>query len=192
MPRQRKALSTLVYQLRVTLQDVRPPIWRRIQVPAETSLNRLHEIIQIAMGWTDTHLHEFEIDGTYYGQPGMDEDWDDLGDEEDDSKVQLCHVVTQEGARFLYCYDFGDGWDHQILVEKILPSQEDVRHAVCLAGKRACPPEDCGGPGGYEDLLEAVGDPSHKEHKELRKWLGPFDPEEFDLAEINEALKGIK
>jgi hypothetical protein len=123
----------------------------------------------------------------------MDEDWDDVGSEdEDDTQYTLEQVVTRPGQRFRYTYDFGDGWDHSIVVEKILPAQRGVKYPVCLAGKRACPPEDSGGPWGYEGLLEALRDPHHERHEELTQWAGSdFDPEAFNVNDVNARLKGL-
>ena len=183
-----------LYQLKVTLQGIRPPIWRRIQVPGFITLNQLHEILQEAMGWENYHLHLFEIGRDRYTAPAMDEDWDDVGEEdEDDTQYTLDEVVTRPGQRFRYTYDFGDGWDHAIVVEEILPAEKDVKYPVCLAGKRACPPEDCGGPWGYQDLLEALGNPKHERHEELSELVGgKFDPEDFKLEKVNEHLKSVR
>ncbi len=146
------------------------------------------------MGWENYHLHMFGIDGTSYTQPATDEDWSDLGEEdEDDEKTILGQVVRREKAKFIYRYDFGDGWGHELLVEKILAPDKELRHAVCLAGERSCPPEDCGGIYGYDEFLEAIGDPKHERHDELLDWIGGnFDPEAFDLGRINQALKSIR
>lgn len=173
-----------VYQLKVTLRGARPPIWRRIQVPGDVRLDVLHHILQAAMGWHGGHLHAFEIDGENYGMP--DSDLEML----DESRVRLDQLAPEAGRRFTYEYDFGDGWDHEILVEKILPPSPGVSLPLCLTGRRACPPEDSGGVWGYAGLLEALADPNHPEHKESRKWLGrSFDPEAFSCDEVNRRLK---
>ena len=193
-PQQKMKKLPEIYQLKITLQDIRPPIWRRIQVPGFITLNQLHEIIQEAVGWENYHLHLFEIGRDTYTAPGMDEDWDDVGSEdEDETKYALEEVVIRPGQRFRYTYDFGDGWDHSIFVEEILPAEKGVKYPVCLAGKRACPPEDCGGPWGYEELLEALRDPHHERHKELTKWVGgKLDPEDFKLEKVNARLKSVR
>lgn len=194
MPRKKKRRPvTKVYQLKVLLKGVRPPVWRRIHVPGNITLNQLHEILQEAMGWSNYHLHLFETAVRTFTAPGMDENWDDVGSkDEDDTQVELREVVTRVGQKLRYVYDFGDGWEHEIKVEKILPPDAKVRYPICLAGQRACPPEDCGGPWGYHELLEALRDPHHKQHEELTEWVGGgFDREAFHLREINNRLQGM-
>lgn len=180
-----------IYQIKVTLKDIQPPIWRRVQVPSNISLNKLHRILQAVMPWDDYHLHQFIIGGVNYGEPDPD---DDFGFElKSDRTAKLNQVASGAGARFTYEYDFGDGWEHEILIEKVLPPEGGVRYPICLAGKRACPPEDCGGTPGYARFLEAIRNPEHEEHEELLQWVGgSFDPEAFDLDEINRALKRIR
>jgi hypothetical protein len=176
-----------IYQIKVTLDDTHPPIWRRILVPSHATLLKLHDILQIVMGWEDYHLHMFTIEGLIYGDPADDE-YGDLGTL-DEASYKLNQVIYQEGQRMSYEYDFGDSWDHTLLVEKILPPQEGVRYPICLKGKRACPPEDVGGVWGYENFLEAIYDPDHDEHEQYLTWIGgEFDPEAFDLEEVNTRL----
>ncbi|NEP17774.1 MAG: plasmid pRiA4b ORF-3 family protein [Leptolyngbya sp. SIO4C1] len=190
MPSAKKTSDQTIYQLKITLRDIRPPIWRRVQVPNNITLGELHKIIQLAMGWYDCHLHEFEIFGKTYGQPMPD--FDDL-DIQNERSVRLNQFVTGEKFKFAYLYDMGDGWDHQILVEKVLPAEPDVRYPICIKGKRACPPEDCGGTWGYAELLETIGDPQHPEHESMLEWLGGvLEPERFDLEETNQRLKQIR
>lgn len=178
--------SATLYQLKVTLKGLRPPIWRRLLIRSATPLNELHEILQRAMGWGNYHLHSFSIHDKEYGIP--DPDWG-IDDIKDESRVKLSQVVPGEKFKFLYTYDFGDGWDHEILVEKVLPVDETLTYPTCIKGKRACPPEDCGGPWGYEDLIAIMADPQHPEYEERLEWLEqPLDPEYFDLNEVNEAL----
>jgi len=180
--------SNQIYQIKVTLDDTHPPIWRRILVPAHTTLLKLHDILQIVMGWEDYHLHMFTIEGSIYGDPANNE-YGDLGTI-DEANYKLSQVIYQEGQRLSYEYDFGDSWDHTLLVEKILPPQEGVRYPLCLKGKRACPPEDVGGVWGYENFLEAIRDPNHDDHEEYLTWIGgKFDPEAFDLEEVNTRLR---
>jgi hypothetical protein len=177
-----------IYQIKVTLDGTHPPIWRRILAPNNTTLLKLHDIIQIVMGWEDYHLHMYRIEGFIYGNPADDE-YSDLGTQ-DEAKYQLSQVIYGEGQRFTYEYDFGDSWDHTLLVEKILPPEEGIRYPLCLKGKRACPPEDVGGVWGYANFLEAISDPSHNEHDEYFEWVGgEFNPEDFDLEEINTRLR---
>ena len=179
--------TTQIYQIKVTLYDTHPPIWRRILMPGTTTLLKLHDILQIVMGWEDYHLHMFTIEGSIYGDPADDEYGDRIT--LDEANYKLKQVIYGEGQRFTYEYDFGDGWDHTLLVEKIISPQEGVRYPLCLKGKRACPPEDVGGAWGYENFLEAIRDPGHDEHEEYLAWIGDeFDPEIFDLEEVNARL----
>jgi hypothetical protein len=181
---------TQIYQIKVTLDDSHPPIWRRILVPGNTTLLKLHDILQIVMGWEDYHLHMFKVEGLIYGNPADDE-YGDLGTI-NEASYKLSRVIYAEGQRFTYEYDFGDSWDHTLLVEKIFSPQEGVRYPLCLKGKRACPPEDVGGVRGYENFLEAIRDHDHQEHEDYLTWVGgEFDPEAFDMAEINARLRSM-
>jgi len=179
-----------IYQFKVTLKDSKPPIWRRIQVPANITLHRLHLILQVVMGWGNYHLYGFRIKGQDFGEPDPDGDEFDLVNSH---RTKLNKVSTKEKTQFMYDYDFGDNWEHIIVLEKILPVDSDMRYPICIKGKRACPPEDCGGIWGYYDLLEIMKKPKHKEYKEMMEWVGgPFDPEEFDINEINSMLNRRK
>lgn len=174
-----------IYQLKVTLKYIRPPIWRRFVIVSSESLADLHIALQIVMGWTDSHLHEFSKEKGRYGVP--DEDFP--SDIHNESKFRIDQVLKQEKDELLYTYDFGDGWDHEVVLEKILPFDTKTQWPTCLNGGRACPPEDIGGAPGYEMFLEAIADPNHPEHDSLTEWLGePFDSEHFDLAEVNDLL----
>ncbi len=180
-----------IYQIKVTLRDSQPPIWRRIQVRSDITLAKLHRILQRVMGWEDAHLHQFVIGDQYYGVPGEE----DAGPRQtrDERKYTLGEVMLGERSQFRYNYDFGDNWEHVLAVEKILPPAEGVRYPVCLAGARACPPEDVGGLPGYENFLEAMKDSQHPEHNEFSEWIGgTFDPEAFDVNEVNQKLRGIR
>ncbi len=180
----RKKAPSEIYQIKVTLKNSKPPIWRRLLVPSNITLARLHDIIQVAMGWQDYHLHQFTIGGVYYGEPEPDMDWVEVRDERRFHLNQL-----SPGAKFVYEYDFGDGWEHVVLIEKALPPDPERRYPVCIKGRRACPPEDVGGIWGYEEFLKAIQDPKHEEHEEYLEWVGgEFDPERFDLEEVNAAL----
>jgi hypothetical protein len=172
------------WQIRVDLTGIRPPVWRRILVPDHIHLLALHELIQAAFGWQDYHLHEFEVHGARYGDPETDEFGEfDLIDERD---TELRELGLTEGDRFTYEYDFGDSWRHTLLLEKILPVEKRARLIRCLDGKRACPPEDVGGTGGYAEFLEALADPGHPMHRRYLEWAGGvFDPEVFDLKAAN-------
>jgi len=181
---------TQIYQIKVTLDDTHPPIWRRILVAGNTTLLKLHDILQIVMGWEDYHLHMFTVGGSIYGDPADDE-YGDLGTI-DEANYKLSQVIHIDGQRFSYEYDFGDSWDHTLLVEKILPPEEGVRYPVCLKGKRACPPEDVGGVWGYKNFLDAIRNPGHNEHEEYLAWIGgEFDPEAFDLEKVNTRLRSM-
>lgn len=179
-----------VYRIKVTLKRIRPPIWRRLLVPSDLTLARLHDVIQIAMGWRNVHLHEFTAGGRVIGEPGPGLGGPLGPPAPREETVTLGELLRKEKDKIGYEYDFGDSWEHEIRLEKILPPDPDLRHPVCLKGRRACPPEDCGGPWGYADLLEALADPEHPEHETLTEWLpAGWDPERFDLEEINEKLK---
>jgi hypothetical protein len=177
-----------LYRLKVTLLDSKPPIWRRLLVRGDTTLERLHAILQVAMGWYDGHLHMSTIRGKEYSVP--DPEW--MSPMLDEGKATLEGLRFTPRSRFLYTYDMGDGWEHEVLVEAVTEAETTrPRWARCLAGARACPPEDVGGTGGYEYFLEAIRDPKHKEHKDMLEWIGrEFDPEAFSVAETDEALKG--
>ena len=180
-----------MYQMKVTLEGTQPPVWRRFLALSDITLYRLHLVLQEAMGWTNSHLHLFIIGAKEYGDPEIDEDSPWGASILDERKAKLNQLIKSEKSSFTYEYDFGDGWQHAVLCEKILPNQASPR-AVCLAGARACPPEDCGGIGGYEELVEAMKNPRRKRYKELVDWLGEeFDAEAFDLKRINSALKRL-
>jgi hypothetical protein len=186
----RKSPAAPIYQLKVTLKDTRPPIWRRVLVTGDTKLGKLHRMLQVVMGWEDSHLHQFKVGGTNYGVP--DREFPELAIRRE-SSVKLSQIAPGEKARFSYEYDFGDSWEHEIAVERILPPVPDVLLPACIAGSRACPPEDCGGVWGYDSFVEAIQDPDHLEHEEMLQWAGgEFDPEAFDLDEINRRLKSMR
>jgi len=175
-----------VYQLEIRLLDVEPPIWRRVQVPADMSLARLHGVIQTAMGWTDSHLHVFEIGDARYGVPDPEYDLE----MRDERRVSLRDLVADTAGEFLYEYDFGDSWWHAIRVEEVLPADPKERYPRCIGGARACPPEDAGGTPGYAELLRALDDPEHPEREEYLLWAGEdFDPEDFDAEAVNRSLR---
>ena len=180
-----------VYQLKVTLDGIKRPIWRRLLVKEDINLLTLHEIIQRAMGWEDYHLHMFTLAGQIYGDP-EDDEFGDLGTK-NETRYKLNKLGLVEKSKFKYEYDFGDSWQHTILVEKIIPAEKGIHYPICLAGRRAFPPEDVGGVWGYKNFLEAMTDPHHKEHDEYLEWIGgSFDPEEFDRDEVNELWRVIR
>jgi hypothetical protein len=185
----KEAKQAEIYQLKITLRFVQPAVWRRVQVASDIRLARLHRIIQATMGWYDSHLHQFIVGQTYYGVP----DPDDLSEVKDEKKVRLDQVLSRPGRKIIYEYDFGDGWEHAIVLEKVLSIDSKARGPLCLDGARACPPEDCGGVPGYADFLKAIRDPDHEEHEQMLEWFGgEFDPEEFHLDLVNQALKRIR
>ena len=189
MPRARKSppVAPRAYRLKVTLQDVRPPIWRRFTVRDDIILLKLHELLQIIMGWTDSHLHQFVSGGTHLSLP----EFDLPSPRRDESKVRLRDVLKKPNDRLVYEYDFGDGWEHAIVLEEILVHEARTRYPVILDGERSCPPDDCGGPPGYEHLLEVLAKSDRAEHEQLREWAGKgFDSERFDVRALNRVFHG--
>ncbi|MEI6430651.1 MAG: plasmid pRiA4b ORF-3 family protein [bacterium] len=179
-----------IYQLKVTLEDIRPPVWRRIQVAEETTLGKLHRIFQTVMGWENYHLHAFRVGEVTYGEPDPDFD---QGWMKNERRVKLRDIAPGIGAKFRYEYDFGDSWLHLALVEKIFEAEPGMVYPLCIGGKRACPPEDCGGFPGYEDFLTAIANPEREDHDALLQWVGgAFDPEAFDQNTVNKALRRLR
>lgn len=166
-----------VLQLKATLVGTRPAVWRRVLVAQSATLSDLHNVLQGSFGWYDCHLHEFEIDGVRYGT----DDGDGWGPPVKDERRSRLGRIANVGTTIRYVYDFGDNWVHKVVVEKTLAADPNISYPVCIAGKRACPPEDCGGTWGYEHFLAAISDPRHPEHDEMLDWIGGrFDPAEFD------------
>jgi hypothetical protein len=176
-----------IYQLKITLMGIDPPVWRRILVYSDVLLTDLHKIIQTTVGWTNSHLHQFVYDDKFYSFPHED----DIPDENqiDYRKVKLNELLMEINQTMIYEYDFGDGWEHEIKLEKKLPIDSKTKYPECVAGERNRPPEDCGGTGGYEDVLAALKNPNNEEAKMTLEWLGDYDPEYFDLKETNTMLK---
>ncbi len=181
-------MELTILQLKIKLVGVsKPPVWRRVLVPAGIRLDRFHQMIQATMGWEDYHMHVFTNGSAEYGLP------DPELDHRDERRTLLNHLLKRPGDRIRYTYDFGDDWEHDILVEEVLAAEPDARYPLCLTGKGACPPEDCGGVWGYADLREVLADPAHEEHEDMLEWLGldngsEFDPARFDVDEVNGAL----
>ena len=179
-----------VYQFKITLKGIKPPIWRRIRVPETYTFWDLHVAIQDAMGWLDYHLHQFEMVNPSTGMkveigiPDKESGWGReilLG-----WKQKIADYFSIENRSADYTYDFGDNWEHIIKLEKILPRDKNIDYPICIAGKRACPPEDCGGIWGYENFLEIINDPDNKEYEDMIEWVGgEFDPEHFDVKEVS-------
>jgi hypothetical protein len=175
-----------VYQIKVELVETEPAIWRRLLVPAGVKLPRLHDILQVAMGWTNSHLHEFLVGELHFGEPGEDFNVPPI----DYAAIQLIQLAPRVGSAIRYLYDFGDHWEHLITVEDALPPESIAEPLPrCLDGARACPPEDVGGTHRYEEFLIALANPYHPEHKQWRRWAGlRFDPAAFDLDRVNRRL----
>lgn len=179
-----------VLQLKITLKWSKPPIWRRVQVPANISLARLHQIIQDAMGWTDSHLHQFTIHGKHYGTSNPDGYGPPVTSE---SRAKLNAVGLGEKSHFHYEYDFGDGWEHEIMLEKVLQPEKGARYPICVKGKGACPPEDIGGIPGYYHFLEVLDNPQDPEYADMVDWCGgDFAPDAFDADEVNRRLEPLR
>ena len=178
-----------VLQLKITLVELKPPIWRRILVPELLTLANLHVVIQTVMGWTNSHLHDFEVGGERFTE--FEEDIRDGA--RDSTTVTLRDLgLNREGQTFTYNYDFGDDWLHEVVTESCRPSEDSPIVTVCVTGSRAGPPEDSGGVHRYKYLLEAVSDPTHPDHDELSQWLDPeFDPEAFDVDRVNLELQRV-
>ncbi|MCC5917960.1 MAG: plasmid pRiA4b ORF-3 family protein [Cryomorphaceae bacterium] len=178
----------MTYQIHISLRESQPNIWRRFVIPSNLSLRDLHKVIQITMGWTDSHLHQFIKDGAYYTERFPDDDyWGELNNIDYDG-ISVSALLTAEKEKIVYLYDFGDGWEHDLVLEKITP--EVCTQPLCLDGKNSCPPEDCGGVWGYEDMLEVLKQPEHEEYESYIEWLGgTFDPTHFDKDEVNKLLR---
>jgi hypothetical protein len=186
----RDPATPMIHRLKVTIRRSKPPIWRRIEVPSGLTLARLHLIIQVAFGWQNYHMWMFETGRGNYGTP--DRELDILPA----TAIKLQTVAPRRGGRLEYLYDFGDDWEHTVVVEDVLAAEPELTYPRCVTGRGAGPPEDCGGIWGYLELQEVLADPDHEEHQDRLEWLGldsaaDFDPAEFDLDEINRALKGL-
>ena len=173
------------YQFKIELRDISPPIWRQFQVWGDATLAQLHRILQMVMGWENYHLYEFRIGGRIYGDPDLDDEREII----DAKKTRIRNVLPGVGAEFEYEYDFGDDWQHDLLLEAVMQSGPDTACPRCIAGERRCPPEDVGGSGGYADYLEVLADPDHEEHQNMMEWRGPFDPETFSVESVNRELE---
>lgn len=179
-----------MYQLTVTLLEVKPAVWRRLALRSDTRLGKLHRILQVVLGWTDSHLHEYVVGDIRYGVP--DPEYDDRA-VRSERTVPLYQVLLAPKATCIYEYDFGDGWNHELVLEQVVAPMADTPYPMCLAGQRACPPEDVGGVGGYAEFLKAIRSPRHPEHAEMLTWAGgQFDPDAFDLDEVNRRLARLR
>ena len=180
-----------IYQIQIALKNFRPKIWRRLLIPSDLKLSDLHKVIQSTMGWTNSHLHQFIKGKTFYTvkMPG-DDMWGSMN-QVDYKKLKISDLLPYEKEKIVYEYDFGDSWEHTITLEKILPVDKSIKYPVCTAGKMRCPPEDCGGVWGYENLLGILKNPQHEKYEDMIEWLedDEYDPEEFDIEEVNELLQ---
>ena len=178
-----------IYQLKVSLKHAKPPIWRRLLVPSNIELEALHGVIQAAFGWNNSHLHQFTKGKTSY-QPEAEEDEISWMRTVDSVGVPVSELLRKEKDKMVYEYDFGDSWEHEVLLEKVFPADPNQPLPVCVKGKRACPPDDCGGIYGYYQMLATLSGPDSEEAEELLEWLGePIDPEAFDLNKANARLR---
>jgi hypothetical protein len=191
MPRRQPSTKTdTVFQIKMNLKGIAPPIWRRIQTK-DCTLEELHAIIQVTMGWEFNHLYRFSIGGVEYANLDM-ASFDDVEDA-CDTKLSEVLPARNHRPRFEYEYDFGDGWIHQLIVEERFQPEQGVKYPVCIAGQRACLPEDCGGPWSYTDFVETITNPDHQRHDEMLEWVGgEFDPEQFDLEAVNRELRRMR
>jgi hypothetical protein len=175
-----------IFQIKITLNDSRPKIWRRVLVRSDLLLSDFHKIIQTTMGWTNSHLHQFIKDGTFYTVRMPDDVfWGEMNNV-DYKKIKVSDLLTAENEKIRYQYDYGDNWEHDITLEKILPIDEKKKYPICVAGKMNCPPEDCGGIWGYLNMLKILKKPDHEEYDTYIEWLGEeFDPQDFDKDMVN-------
>ena len=173
------------FELQVSIQDIRPAIWRRVRLPAEVTLGTLHDVLQIAFGWTNSHLHDFDINGITFGMVDVEDERFIVNE-----NAAPLGAVARLGSRFTYLYDFGDSWEHEVTIERLLKRGGDS--IECLDGARACPPEDCGGPGGYGRMLEILADPDDEEYPSMKQWVPRgYDPEKFNILAVNKKLATI-
>lgn len=169
-----------ILQLRITLPEIEPNIWRRIMVPSIFTLEALHSVIQLTMGWQMKHLYDFQIGKSRFAEP------DDLDDQPVRGLATSLAAALREETSFIYNYDFGDGWTHQVFVEEVSTAKQGVTYPICIGGENACPPEDCGGPHGYEEFKKAIANSKHPDHLQMLQWVGGhFDPFSFDPNRIN-------
>ncbi len=175
-----------IYKVKITLVGVQPPVWRRVLLESNMLLSDFHKVIQSSMGWSNSHLHQFISGQSIYVDMRQVIDMGDI----DYKKVRICDLLKSPKNKIVYEYDFGDSWQHIILLEDILEIDKAVKYPICLKGKRNCPPDDCGGVWGYQDMLEVLKNPEHEEYEDFIEWIGDeFDPEKFDKDYINTKLQ---
>jgi hypothetical protein len=193
MPTKKSTVPPEVFQLKVTLLGTMPPIWRRLLVPVNLTLAQLHDVLQAAMGWQDCHMHEFCAGQRHFGKPNPEDRLMGMPPVENEHTVHLSNVLSRVGAKAIYTYDFGDSWEHSIVLEKRLPADPGTDYPVCTGGECACPPEDCGGIPGFYNLLDALGDPTHEQHDELQDWIGEnYDPDVFSIDDVNRMITPLR
>ena len=181
-----KTKTPVIYQLKVVLNDMKPPVWRRVLVRSDIKLSTLHQVLQLVMGWNDSHLHGFR--GNSIEEPNQLREVP--GDER---RVLLSSVLKKLNSKLVYDYDFGDSWEHTVTLEKIMEDSSDNVLPICLSGKRACPPDDCGGAWNYPNILKALKDTNHPEHEDWLDWFPQdFDPEKFDIGDVNRKLLRLR
>ena len=192
MPAKRINPAQDIYGIKVTLLGTKPPIWRRLLVPASMTLAKLHDVLQTTMGWRDCHIHEFRAGERHFGRP----DPEDISmgmQVENERNIRLSTVLRRLGAKLIYTYDFGDNWEHAVVLEKLLPHLPDMTSPICIDGSLACPPDDCGGIPGFYELLDALAHPNHEQHQEMRDGIGgDFDPQAFSVEEVNRKLAPMR
>ncbi len=176
-----------IHRFSVTLMDVEPPVTRVIEIGSDATLDRLHDVLQAAFGWTNSHLHEFSVNDRRYATPIPEDEVGAI----DEREVTVAEVALARGEPLRYIYDMGDCWDHRLVVEKVGPPEPGATYPRCVSGARAAPPEDSGGGGGYERLLEILDDPKHEEHDAMAEWAGEFDPEAFEVERVNKELRRL-
>lgn len=172
-----------ILKLRIKISDIEPEIWREILIENDTTFKRLHEIIQLSFGWTNSHLYNFDVNGILFSMPDKEFEHNDL-----DVKNKVTEFLIEKGQKAFYTYDFGDNWEHEIEIVDVLKKEKGTRYPKCLDGRRNGPPEDCGGAPGYEDVIDALTGKDKSEYEDLLEWLGDYDPEEFDIDKINKAI----
>jgi hypothetical protein len=188
-------MTDKIFQVKITLVDSNPGIWRRLLIPSDLRLSVFHKVIQVAFGWTNSHLHQFIFNDKFYTvRYPHDLDWYELPNiDYKKEKIRSSDLISAVGESLIYEYDFGDSWNHEILIEKILPVDISVKYPVCLEGKRNGPPEDCGGVWGYHDLLEILKHPEHEEYDSYIEWLGgKFDPGKFNIERVNSVFQRLR
>jgi len=174
---------TNILKLRITIPDIEPEIWREILIKNDITFKKLHEIIQLSFGWTNSHLYNFDVNGILFSMPDKEFENNDL-----DAKNKITEFLIEKGQKALYTYDFGDYWEHEIEIVDVLKKEKGIRYPKCLDGRRNGPPEDCGGIPGYEDVIDALTSKDKGEYEDLLEWLGNYDPEKFDIDKINKAI----